>query len=109
MEVKIFKWLNVIEHCENDFMMLKAFETFKAMLSFANWEIPSDIQKTFRTADIVTCPGYDFNRVVFNIGGNKYRLICGYHFGTSQVLLTVRFLGTHKEYDRIDPCQINMF
>lgn len=109
MEVKIFKWANVIEHCEGDVIMSKAFETFRTMLSFAEWTIPSDIQKTFRTADIVTCSGYDFNRVIFNVGGNKYRLICGYHFGKNRVLLTVRFLGTHREYDQVDPCEINLF
>lgn len=109
MQVKIFKWANVIKHCEDDLIMAKAFETFKIMLSFAKWKIPSDIQNTFRTADIITCIGYDFNRIIFNVGGNKYRLICGYHFGNTQVLLTVRFLGTHDEYDRIDPCEINMF
>ncbi len=41
------------------------------------------------------------NRVIFNMGGNKYRLVVkmAYKCGT----LFVRFVGTHEEYDTIDP------
>jgi len=49
----------------------------------------------FRTADIV--PN---GRIVFNIGGNKYRLVVAVHYRGKR--LYVRFIGTHKEYDRID-------
>jgi mRNA interferase HigB len=37
---------------------------------------------------------------VFNIGGNKYRLVVAVHYRGQRVY--VRFIGTHKEYDRID-------
>ena len=41
------------------------------------------------------------NRVIFDLGGNKYRLVVhvSYRFGR----LLVKFIGTHAEYDRIDP------
>lgn len=109
MKVKIFKWANVIEHCSQNKIMLKAFEDFYNQLKYCNWEIPSDIIKSFRTADIISCEGKPFNRVVFNIGGNKYRLICGYKFGSNRVVLYVRFVGTHNEYDKIKVCEVNMF
>jgi mRNA interferase HigB len=49
----------------------------------------------FRSADIL--PN---DRVVFNIGGNKYRLIVAVHYRGKRIF--VRFIGTHAEYDRID-------
>jgi hypothetical protein len=41
------------------------------------------------------------NRVIFDLGGNKYRLIVHISFAFGRVL--VKFIGTHAEYDRIDP------
>jgi mRNA interferase HigB len=38
--------------------------------------------------------------VVFNIGGNKYRLIVAVHYRGKRIF--VRFIGTHAEYDRVD-------
>ena len=109
MKVKIFKWANVIEHCKQDLVMLKAFQDFHNQLSYCDWDIPSDITRSFRTADIILCKGKSFNRVIFNVGGNKYRLICGYKFGLRNVVLYVRFVGTHKEYDKVNICEVNMY
>ena len=41
------------------------------------------------------------NRLVFDLGGNKYRLIVHVSYKFGWVL--VKFIGTHAEYDRIDP------
>jgi mRNA-degrading endonuclease HigB of HigAB toxin-antitoxin module len=41
------------------------------------------------------------NRVIFDLGGNKYRLIVHVSYAFGRVL--VKFIGTHPEYDRIDP------
>lgn len=65
----------------------------------AAWASPDDVKQDYRTADIL--PG---NCVVFNIGGNNYRLIVKieYQFGD----VYVRFIGTHADYDRIDATTI---
>lgn len=108
MEVKIFKWANVVEHCEGNKIMMRAFQDFYYKLEYCAWENPNDIKKTFGSADIVSCEGKPFNRVVFNIGGNKYRLICGYKFG-KKVMLYIRFVGTHSEYDKVKVCEVDMY
>ena len=41
------------------------------------------------------------NRVIFNVGGNNYRLVVRVSYTYKQVL--VKFVGTHADYDRIDP------
>ncbi len=66
------------------------YETKKAV-----WKTPADIKAMYRSADILKD-----NRIVFNIGGNKYRLVVKINYPTQTVF--VRFVGTHREYDRID-------
>ena len=61
----------------------------------ADWAKPADIKEQFRSASILKD-----NRVVFNIGGNKYRLVTAVLYNTRVVL--IKFLGTHEEYDLID-------
>jgi len=53
----------------------------------------------FRSADIL--PN---ERIVFNIGGNKYRLVVAVHYHGRRVF--VRFIGTHAEYDKIDATRV---
>jgi mRNA interferase HigB len=63
----------------------------------ARWSRPQDIKHQFGSA-------VDFvgdNRVIFDLGGNKYRLVAHMSFAFGRVL--VKFIGTHAEYDRIDP------
>jgi mRNA interferase HigB len=68
-------------------------------VSKARWSSPDDVKRDYRTADILPD-----NRVVFNIGGNNYRLVVKieYRFGD----VYVRFIGTHAEYDHIDATSI---
>ena len=61
----------------------------------AEWKTPHDIKARYASASIL--PG---DRVVFNIGGNKYRLIC--HVRYDLQIVFVRFVGAHAEYDKVD-------
>jgi len=63
--------------------------------SKAKWTSPNDIKKEYPKASILK-PG----RVVFNICGNKYRLIARINYMRQWVF--IRFIGTHKDYDNID-------
>ena len=55
----------------------------------------ADIKKNYGTASIV-----DSERVVFNVGGNRFRLVAKVWFPGGAVW--VKFIGTHEAYDRID-------
>ena len=67
-----------------------------ALVDGAAWAGPADIKAMFRTADLV-----GDNRVIFNIGGNKYRLVVHVAYGHARVL--IKFVGTHADYDKINP------
>jgi mRNA interferase HigB len=59
-----------------------------------DWDQPARVKDKYRSASFVG------DRVVFNIGGNKYRLVVRIKYPSR--LVYVRFVGTHKEYDKID-------
>ncbi|WP_041294017.1 type II toxin-antitoxin system HigB family toxin [Ignavibacterium album] len=61
----------------------------------ADWNSPNDIKKYYRTASILKN-----NRVVFNIKGNDYRLVVAINY--LYKVIYIRFIGTHKEYDKIN-------
>lgn len=109
MELRIIKWKNVIDHCETDKKMLNAFNRFYEVAKDAKWETPQDIIQSFNNSDLVTCKKQGTSRIVINIGQNKYRLIVGYYFATNKTILYVKFVGTHKQYDLIDACTVDMF
>jgi mRNA interferase HigB len=68
-----------------------------AVVAKAVWKGPADVKAMFgANVDFVAD-----NRVVFDIGGNKYRLVTHVAYRFTRVL--IKFVGTHKEYDRIDP------
>jgi mRNA interferase HigB len=67
-------------------------------IKYADWSQPHDIQLTFGSSDLL---GKGSNRIVFDIGGNNYRMICKYIFGKRQVHLFICWIGTHTEYDEL--------
>jgi mRNA interferase HigB len=75
-----------------------ALEDWLEKLKNADWENPADMQTVFRTADLL---GKSSARVVFDIAGNHYRMICKYAFGNKQIHLSVCWLGTHAAYDKL--------
>ena len=75
-----------------------AEEALKAWYSearHAKWKTPDDIKQRYSSADPL--PG---NRMVFNIKGNKYRLVVKINYRRGVVY--IRWVGTHAQYDRIN-------
>ncbi len=73
----------------------RALEDWHAQVSQADWPTPADVKAQYRDASILKG-----SRVVFNICGNKYRLVVKINYPYRVVY--IRFIGTHAEYDMID-------
>jgi mRNA interferase HigB len=69
-----------------------ALDAWRNVVEAADWRNPAELKKTFGSASIVG------DQTVFNIGGNKYRLISLIQYRTKIVL--VQHVLTHEEYDR---------
>ena len=61
----------------------------------ATWQGPNEIKQQYKSASVV-----GGRRVVFDIAGNKYRLIASINYETQ--IVYIRFIGTHRQYDKID-------
>lgn len=61
----------------------------------ANWKSPAEVKADFRNASILKD-----GRTVFNIAGNKYRIIVWINYAYGVVY--IRFIGTHAQYDQIN-------
>lgn len=73
----------------------RALEDWHAQVRQADWRTPADVKATYGDASILKG-----GRVVFNVCGNKYRLVVKINYPYRVVY--VRFVGTHEEYDAID-------
>ena len=67
--------------------------------SKADWSSPLAIKAMYRSASIV-----GNSRVVFNIAGNKYRLVVKVNYPYR--VMYVRFMGTHQQYDAIEETEV---
>lgn len=68
----------------------------------AHWPSPQAIKSQYANATICS-----HNRVVFNIGGNKYRLVVEMQYRAG--IAWVKFIGTHAQYDKIKVESINEY
>ena len=73
----------------------KQLDAWFAEAERANWKSPAELKEQVRSASVVSG-----ERVVFNIKGNEYQLVVAINV-QFQILL-ILWLGTHREYDRID-------
>ncbi len=68
----------------------------------ASWKTPQDIKDQYSSASI--CGN---NRVVFNIAGNRYRLVVEMQYRAG--IVWVKFVGTHARYDQINVENVNEY
>jgi len=74
-------------------------KTWYKEASKADWKTPNDIKDEYTKSSILKN-----GKVVFNICGNKYRLIVDINYERQWVFIL--FIGTHKEYDKINADKI---
>lgn len=84
-----------------DFWSNQKYQDSEQSLKSWFWEIkkdsfknPNDLKSKYRNASVLKN-----NRAVFNIKGNKYRLVTAIRYDIQVVF--IRFIGTHEEYDKI--------
>ena len=98
MKVHLIKKETIETYVESNVRSRSSFTEWLTKLKHADWQKPTDIQATFGSADLL---GKSSSRVVFNIGGNNYRMICKYAFGDRQIHLFVCWIGTHAKYNEL--------
>lgn len=96
MRVHLIKWRSIQDFAIGHAGSQASFQKFYQELKRADWGTINDIKKTFGSADLIKN-----DRIVFNVGGNNYRVICSYWFGPRMVHLYVKWIGTHAEYNKL--------
>lgn len=72
----------------------KELEEWYSVASKAKWVSPNHVKQTYPKASIIAN-----NRIVFNIVGGNFRLVVKFAYRSG--ICFIRFIGIHKEYDRI--------
>lgn len=98
MKVHLIKKQPIENYITQNARNKASFEIWFSIIKNASWNEPNDIVCTFNSADIL---GKSSNRVVFNVDGNNYRMICRYHFGKEKIHLFVKWIVTHAEYSKL--------
>jgi mRNA interferase HigB len=86
MRVNLIKKQAVEDFVKSHARSRTSFEIWLAIVKAANWSKKEDIKATFGSADFL---GKSSGRIVFNIAGNDYRMICSYFFGKKSVRLFI--------------------
>ena len=98
MRVRLIKRKPIEEFTARNARSRSSFSVWLTMISHADWKEPGDIVKTFGAADLL---GHGSDRVIFDVAGNNFRMICKYHFGETKVHLYIKWIGTHAEYTKL--------
>jgi mRNA interferase HigB len=98
MKVRLIKKKSIENFALQNARSRSSFRLWLTTLKYADWNEPEDIMTTFGSADLL---GNGINRVVFDIAGNNYRMICKYQFGETEVHLYIKWIGTHANYTKL--------
>lgn len=83
MKVHLVKKGTIEKYAKDNAGCRSSFKLWLTDLKQSDWNYPKDILESFPSADLL---GNGTNRVIFDIGGNVYRMICEYLFGKEKVV-----------------------
>ena len=83
------------EFVQSHIQALKPINKWLSTVRESKWHSHNDLKQQFPSADYIKN-----GRYVFNIGGNKFRIVAVVIFIGG--VMNIRFVGTHAEYDKID-------
>ena len=72
----------------------RALDSWRTTVKLSSWDNPAELKAIFGTADFVG------DKTVFDLGGNKYRLIAYVHYRAQ--IVYIKHVLTHREYDKGD-------
>lgn len=98
MKVHLIKEKTIRQFMSENSGSNASFIEWLSKVKIADWSKPDDIKDTFPATDFLGGSSY---RVIFDIAGNNYRMICKYSFGATSIRLYVCWIGTHSEYDKL--------
>lgn len=98
MKIHLIKKQSVLLYVQAHARSSTSFNDWLEKIKYADWHIPSDIKQTFPAVDFL---GKNSRRVVFDIGGNNFRLIAKYFFGETAIHLFICWIGTHDAYTKL--------
>ncbi len=96
---RIFSKSTLREYWEENPETEQYLKTWYDTALHTDWSNPNEVKKSYANASILKD-----NRIVFNIVGNSDRLITKFNFEKKWIF--IRFIGTLKEYDKIDANKI---
>ena len=100
MRIHLVKKHSIDLFVEDHRLSRSAFYNWLEHLNRVDCNTPQDLVESFNGADLI---GGGSKRIVFNVGGNNYRIICCYYFGIKMVHLYIQWIGAHSEYTKL--CQ----
>ena len=98
MKLRLVKKQTIINYIDQNRNAKSHFDNWLNTLKYADWQDTHDMTETFNSADFL---GKGSDRVIFNVGGNNYRIICSYFIGRTNFHLYINWIGTHSEYDKL--------
>ena len=93
--MRIIAKKTLAKYWEKEPLAKSSLEQWYKSVEKAQWSNPNDLKAQFGNASII-----DNTRVIFNIHGNKYRLIVDIEYRYYAVFIA--WIGTHSEYNKID-------
>lgn len=97
MRIRLIKMQTIIDYVESNVQSKSGFDIWIRKIKLADWSNTNDIKVSFGSAD----PLRGTNRIIFDIGGNKYRMICSYYIDRKNFHLYINWIGTHAEYTKL--------